>query len=62
MRKAAELSQVELAAWIHSAQPHVSEADLSALANYLSAAEATDASPQVRINGQLIELPLAVGR
>lgn len=66
VRKAAELSQVELAARMHSTQPRVSEAEsnkdmlLSTLANYLSAAGATDVTVQVTINGQVIELHLSL--
>ncbi len=64
VRKAAELSQVELAKQMHSTQPQVSEVEggrdmlLSTLANYLAAAGATDASVRVTLHGQVVELPL----
>ena len=64
VRKAAELSQVEMAKQMHSTQPRISEVEggrdmlLSTLANYLAAAGATDASVRVTLHGQVVELSL----
>ena len=66
IRKAAELSQVELAKAMNSTQPRVSEVEkgndflLSTLANYLAAAGASEATLRVTLHGQVVDLPLAL--